>query len=66
MAHCANVACSASTTATVDSTGDVGLDSSLTVGVDGLPLIAYGDTTGTHLKVLHCSNVFCVPYARAR
>jgi hypothetical protein len=37
---------------------------SITIGTDGLPLVAFA-SVGT-LNVLHCSNVFCVPHARAR
>lgn len=44
---------------TVDSTGDVGAGSSATIGVDGLPLIAYLDTTNEDLKVAHCYDAAC-------
>ena len=67
MAHCGNAACSADNTiTTVDSPGDVGVYTSMTVGSDGLPLISYTDTTNGDLKVAHCSNRFCVPYHRPR
>lgn len=48
---------------TVDSTGDVGAGSSATIGVDGLPLIAYLDTTNEDLKVAHCDDAACTSAA---
>jgi hypothetical protein len=60
VAHCGNAACSAGNTiTTVDSGGDVGGDTSVTVGADGLPLISYYDTTNRNLKVAHCGNAAC-------
>ena len=55
----------------VDSSGDVGLYSSLTIGTDGLPLVSYYDWSGGwgvdgDLKAAHCGNAFCVPYFRRR
>ena len=67
VARCGNAACSSGNTITVvDSTGDVGKYTSLTVGTDGLPVISYYDDTNDDLKVAHCSNRFCVPYHRPR
>jgi hypothetical protein len=43
-------------------TGDAGKYSSMTVGGDGLPFVAYYAPTGGDLKVIHCSNNNCVPY----
>jgi hypothetical protein len=58
--HCGNAACTAGNTATtVDSTGVVGHDSAITIGADGLPLVAYYDDTNSHPKVLHCGNIAC-------
>ncbi len=37
-----------------------------TIGTDGLPLIAAYVTPGNDLRVLHCSNLFCVPNASRR
>jgi hypothetical protein len=37
----------------------------LTAGVDGLPLVAYHNQTGG-VRVVHCSNVFCIPYFQRR
>ena len=67
VAHCGNIYCSTNNTlTTVDSTGNVGQYTSITIGVDGLPIISYRDATNTDLRVAHCSNVFCIPYWRRR
>jgi len=66
VAHCIDVACSAATSTSVDSSGTVGWYTSLTIGADGLPLVSYRDVTGTAVKVAHCPNVFCVGYLRRR
>lgn len=42
----------------VDS-GDVGNDSSIIIGLDGLPVISYYDANNGDLKVAHCSNMAC-------
>ena len=39
--------------------GDVGLNTSITIGSDGLGLISYYDETNGDLKVAHCSNTNC-------
>jgi hypothetical protein len=58
--HCGNLLCSSGNTIIlVDSTGDVGASSSITIGADGLPLISYYDFTNHDLKVLHCGNLLC-------
>jgi hypothetical protein len=60
VAHCGNASCSAGNTlTTVDSGGDVGRYTSITVGGDGLPVISYYDVTNGDLKVAHCSTVTC-------
>ena len=67
VAHCGNLLCSASNTiTTVDSVGDVGYYTSVTVGADGLPIISYWDGGNADLKVAHCSNRFCLPFHRPR
>ena len=58
--------CSSVTLATLDSTGDVGAYTSVTVGADGLALISYQDYTNGYLKVAHCANVYCMPYVHRR
>jgi hypothetical protein len=64
VAKCAKAACTAgtSTLSTVDSTGDVGFFSSIAIGIDGLPVIAYQGGIGGNLKVAKCANVYCGPY----
>ncbi|MEE8131858.1 MAG: hypothetical protein V3T98_02330, partial [Candidatus Paceibacterota bacterium] len=58
--HCANVSCSAFDTPTImDSEGDVGYHTSITIGIDGLPIISYNTNLPSYLKVVHCANVSC-------
>jgi len=47
------------TITTVDGAGDVGQNSSIAVGVDGLPVISYHDYTNHTLKVAKCANAAC-------
>ncbi len=44
---------------TLDSDGDVGYDTSVTIGADGLGLISYQDDTNGDLKVAHCNDLAC-------
>jgi predicted regulator of Ras-like GTPase activity (Roadblock/LC7/MglB family) len=64
VAKCANAACTAgtSTLSTVDSAGEVGLHTSIAIGADGLPVIAYHGGVSGNLKVAKCANVYCGPY----
>jgi len=58
--HCGNAACdSGNVITTLDSTGIVGINTSVTVGADGLGLISYYDNSNSDLKVVHCGNVAC-------
>jgi hypothetical protein len=67
VAHCSNVLCTSATLIAVDTAGSVGqLNTSITLGADGLGLISYYDVTNADLKVLHCSNTLCQPYVRRR
>ncbi len=50
---------SGNTITPLDTAGDVGLSTSVTIGADGLGLISYNDATNGDLKVAHCSNVGC-------
>jgi cell shape-determining protein MreC len=50
---------SANTITTLDSAGDVGEWTSVTIGADGLGLISYYDATNWDLKVAHCNDVAC-------
>ncbi|MET0552258.1 MAG: Calx-beta domain-containing protein [Vicinamibacteria bacterium] len=47
------------TFADIDTVGDVGKQSALAIGSDGLPLLAYHDATNGDLKVAHCQSVDC-------
>jgi hypothetical protein len=66
VAHCADVLCDAATAVAVDTPGQVGWSTSITIGADGLPFVSYRDVDGGQVKGLHCPNVFCVPYLRRR
>ncbi len=60
---CRNLSCSAlSATVVVDSAGVVGVDTSITVGVDGLPILSYQDVSNGDLKVAKCANPYCLAY----
>jgi hypothetical protein len=61
VAKCGNSACSSGNTITaIDSAGDVGWYTSITIGTDGLPAISYFDGTNGGLKVAKCANPFCL------
>jgi hypothetical protein len=57
--HCENPACTSSSWAIVDATGDVGAYKAIAIGADGLPIISYRDSTNLKLKVAHCGNPAC-------
>jgi hypothetical protein len=59
VAHCSNVDCTAATLTSLDTAGNVGEYTSVTIGADGLGLISYHDRDNLDLKVAHCSNVNC-------
>jgi predicted regulator of Ras-like GTPase activity (Roadblock/LC7/MglB family) len=61
VAKCTNAACSAAAIAVVDDqpVNDVGRFSSIAIGIDGLPVISYRDTTIAALKVARCASLSC-------
>ena len=61
VAHCDNITCTAGTATTLDSDGNVGPFTSITIDADRLPIISYEDGTNDDLKVTRCSNALCVP-----
>jgi hypothetical protein len=67
MAHCSNVTCSSAVTYVIDNLGKTTYAgvASVTIGTDGMPIIAYYDGNTTDLKVMHCSNNYCLPYVRS-
>ncbi len=61
--HCANETCSSKDTpVTLDSIGDVGRYTSITIGSDNFPIISYLDATNADLKAVHCTVATCATY----
>ena len=50
---------SGNTLTTVDSTGDVGYRTSITLGADNFPVISYRDNTNGDLEVVKCADATC-------
>ncbi len=46
---------------TLDAAGQVGQGSSITIGADGHPVVAYTDETNADLKVVKCNDPACAP-----
>jgi hypothetical protein len=60
VAKCVHVACTAvAAITTVDSLGGVGKYSSITIGPDGLPVLAYYDETNKNLRFAKCADAAC-------
>jgi hypothetical protein len=61
VSHCDDPECSTATISTIDNSGTVGLlyGKDITIGSDGLGLIAYLDETQYFLKVAHCDDLLC-------
>ena len=63
---CHDASCSGGTSRVIDDSGVPGQPSALTIGTDGLPIMAYFDNDSDSLKVALCGNQFCTPYFRRR
>jgi hypothetical protein len=60
VARCTSTACSGTTVVTLESSASVvGLQTSIGVGPDGKPVIAYSDLSSNSLKVATCSASAC-------
>ena len=60
VARCGNLTCSlGNVISEVDTSADVGQHTSITIGLDGLPVISYYDVTNGDLKVAMCGNSSC-------
>jgi hypothetical protein len=61
VAKCGNLFCNTGNIVTTvdDPANDVGLHTSIAIGADGNPVIAYHDTTANSLKVAKCGNAAC-------
>ena len=57
--HCVDITCTAITKTTPDRPNAVGNYSAVTIGPDGLPVIAYQDSSNYYLKYAHCADVTC-------
>jgi len=67
VAHCGNLGCTAGNAiVTLDSAANVTDFTSITIGTDGGPVIAYRDQDTISLKVAKCANAVCAPYFRRR
>jgi hypothetical protein len=53
------MACNSAVITPVDTAGNVGFYSSITVGADGLGLVSYYDISNQDLKVAHCVDIAC-------
>jgi hypothetical protein len=60
IAKCTNSDCSTGATlTTVDNVGNVGKGASVAIGLDGLPVVSYVDSSNARLRVLKCGNASC-------
>ncbi|MDO8715493.1 MAG: hypothetical protein Q7J73_01610, partial [Dehalococcoidales bacterium] len=62
IAKCNTAPCTAAnqwSTTTPDSTGTVGLYTSMAIGRDGFPIISYQDVTNAAMKIAKCNDMAC-------
>jgi len=61
VARCLNASCTSSSKVTVDnhSVNTVGIETSIAIGNDGLPVVSYLDDTANVVKVAKCGNAGC-------
>jgi hypothetical protein len=64
-AKCNNISCSSVSTSSLDWGGDVGQYSSIAIGTDGFPVIAYydNDNANLNLNFAKCNNIACTSVA---
>ena len=61
VAKCANAACTGSAIVnTLDGEPNVGLSSTILIGADGFPVVAYQNGLTSNLKLARCSNTSCL------
>jgi hypothetical protein len=58
--RCVSPSCAGTTIGAIISP-TTGATTAITIGADGLPLVAF---VNNGLSVVHCSDIFCTPYAR--
>ncbi len=57
--RCTNSTCTATSGSMLEGVGDVGQHPSLTLGINGNPLIAHYDPSNFNLRLLRCNNSSC-------
>jgi hypothetical protein len=66
VAHCVNLECTSAISARITTGEYLGYFSTITIGVDEMPLIVYWDNDAHGSRAAHCSNAFCAPYFTRR
>src|SRR3990167_3282037 len=56
---CTNASCSTNSTTEFEDVDDVGQDTSIAIGTDGLAIISHRNVTNTNLQVSKCANINC-------